>query len=300
MSVRIRNILENIKYTERNIDLDITKPFSDNIESLKKELQLENPTKASFVICLKNKERIVINDYSKSLKSHGFTPEEDSLNIEPAIKGNLSTYILGSIAYSGPIIVFLLFILFNKNNLNLIQILATGLTTIHYLKRIYEVNYVHEFAMGSVSLVNTGVLGVVFYYWVLFGVCTSYFIFRNDMSNALFSTPVLMILAVLMLAFEYGNYDAHYRLKLLKDANKGKRGIPRGGLFEYVSCPHYFFELCSWFCFSLIVNTVTGYLFVLYSLIAMGAWARDKQKYYREYFKEQYPENRKAMIPFVF
>jgi very-long-chain enoyl-CoA reductase len=301
MSVRVRNILENIKYTEKNIDLDMTKPFSDNIEVIKKELHLEGTKKMVFTINLKNKEKITITDHSKSLKEIGFKPDDDILNVEPPLSSlTIDSTVLITFAYAGPIIVFLLFILFKKASLDAVQILATCLTIFHYLRRIYEVNHVHEYARDTVSVFNIELAGVILYYWVLFGVCIGYFIFRAEKEGPLFSTPVLVALAVLMLLSEYGNYHGHYSLKLLKDANQGKRGIPSGGLFEYVDCPHYFFELCSWFWFSLIINTVTGYLFVVYSLVSMGTIAVKKHKYYREYFKEKYPQGRKAMIPFVF
>jgi very-long-chain enoyl-CoA reductase len=299
MSVRVRNILEKIKYTEKNLDLDTTKPFSDNIETLKKELHIESNSNPAFSISLKNKDKIVINDFSKSLKSYGLTTE-DVLNIEPQSLLNINTSTGVSIAYSGPIIIFLIFTFLKKEPLNFSQLIGLGLVIFHYTRRLFEINYFHDYGRQTISIFNPELIWQIFYYWVLFGICIGYFVFTDGKDNALFSTPVMVVLAVFMLLSEYGNYDAHYRLKVLKEAHQGKRGIPRGGLFEYVSSPHYFFELCSWLFFSLIVNAPTGYLFVVYSLFLMGTIAYKKHKYYRDYFKQEYPVSRKAMIPFIY
>lgn len=42
------------------------------------------------------------------------------------------------------------------------------------------------------------------------------------------------------------NLSAHWTLRSLRPAGTKTRGIPRGGLFEYVSCPNYFAETLAW------------------------------------------------------
>jgi very-long-chain enoyl-CoA reductase len=297
--VRIRNFLETINYSELDLELDISKPFSDNLESIKKKITQINDRDTVNYFLVHERTKTLIEDFSLSLNSYGYR-DGDILSIEASKKPlSVPPFIVGTLAYAGPIVVFLLFWLSHEGTLNLVQTLGLILTILHYGKRIYEVNFVHEWATENVSLFNGGIFGLMIYYWVLYGVCVAYFIFNHD-SKPLFPAPVLLGLSVLMLISEYGNYSAHRTLKKLKEENFGKRGIPRGGLFEYVSCPHYFFELCSWFIFSLIVNTVTSYLFVLYSLISMGTLAIKKHKAYLDYFKEKYPKDRKAMIPYIF
>jgi len=81
--------------------------------------------------------------------------------------------------------------------------------------------------------------------------------------------------------------------------SKGHRAIPRGGMFEYVSCAHYFWELLSWTFFSFIANVLAGYLFVLFSFCSMAFMALDKHKSLKNYFGDKYPAERKAFIPFI-
>lgn len=42
---------------------------------------------------------------------------------------------------------------------------------------------------------------------------------------------------------ELANFSCHLTLRNLRPAGTRKRGIPRGGLFELVSCPNYFYEV---------------------------------------------------------
>ena len=40
-----------------------------------------------------------------------------------------------------------------------------------------------------------------------------------------------------------GNFYHHYLLATLRSPGETKYKVPRGGCFEYVAAPHYFFEL---------------------------------------------------------
>ena len=79
----------------------------------------------------------------------------------------------------------------------------------------------------------------------------------------------------------------------------------KGGLFDYVTCAHYFYELPSWLGYAMVCRWAGGPAMVWqWSLggLIMGAWGRHKM--YKEHFngkdgKEKYPEHLKAVIPFV-
>ncbi len=59
---------------------------------------------------------------------------------------------------------------------------------------------------------------------------------------------------------EFGNFHAHVILKNLRPAGTKARGIPRGQLFELVSCANYTWELLAWLAFSIFTQTFTGNL----------------------------------------
>jgi len=78
--------------------------------------------------------------------------------------------------------------------------------------------------------------------------------------------------------------------------------IPRGGLFEYVSCPHYFMEIIIYLAFTLIggfrhVTLLSIVLFVINNQLVAGYLSH---RWYRAHFGTLYPVQRKAVIPFIF
>ena len=85
-----------------------------------------------------------------------------------------------------------------------------------------------------------------------------------------------------------------------KPVNGRRQGykIPRGGVFEYVSCANYFGEILEWSGFALASGTVAGAAFALFTFCNIGPRAYNHHKWYLSKF-EDYPKSRKAVIPFI-
>lgn len=297
MKIRVRNAVGQVKYTEHSVDLDANSVLKDNLQLIKDKLGIKRNDSELKVTIVKNGEMKKVSDLNKSLVELNFD-ENDSLLLEDKAVFIVSAAGAIIFAYSGPIVVFTLFLLYSGfKNLQFIHYIAYALNLIHYGKRIYENIYVHDYGVSGFRVFSPETMGTSFYYWVLYGVCVAYKVFNTTYTDC--CKVSIIALSCLMLLSEYGNYSAHVNLQKLKEKNKGKRGIPRGGMFEYVSLAHYFFELISWIIFSLIVRVSTAYLFVIYSLISMSFLALEKHKGYIKYFGEEYPKNRKAIIPFI-
>eukprot|EP01083_Nonionella_stella_P282527 961345_1 len=138
-----------------------------------------------------------------------------------------------------------------------------------------------------------------FHYWILGGACISYFLYHPAYTAPFESnSTVLYGIAGIWAVCELLNLDAHVRLKNLRPPGTKKRGIPKGQLFEYVSCANYFWEISGWFWFSLLTSVGTSWFFWAVGGVQMYFWASDKHVRYRKEFKN-YPRNRKALIPFI-
>jgi 3-oxo-5-alpha-steroid 4-dehydrogenase 1 len=74
--------------------------------------------------------------------------------------------------------------------------------------------------------------------------------------------------------------------------------IPRGGLFEFVSCPNHFGEIVQWFGFALMSWNLAGLSFALWTASNLTPRALSHDKWYRAHFAD-YPGGRKAVIPFL-
>jgi hypothetical protein len=84
----------------------------------------------------------------------------------------------------------------------------------------------------------------------------------------------------------------------LRAAGRGAYGVPRGGLFRWISCPNYLGEMIEWFGFALAAWSPAGLAFALYTFANLAPRALSHHAWYRERFPD-YPPERRAFIPFV-
>lgn len=74
--------------------------------------------------------------------------------------------------------------------------------------------------------------------------------------------------------------------------------IPRGGLFERVSCPNHFGEMLEWTGFALMTWSLPGLAFAVWTIANLAPRALAHHRWYQAHFPD-YPKARKALIPFV-
>ena len=85
---------------------------------------------------------------------------------------------------------------------------------------------------------------------------------------------------------------------LRKPGEKGYK-IPHGGLYRWISSPNYFGEIIEWFGFALAAFTPPAWVFVLFTASNLLPRSIHNHRWYKESF-DDYPENRKAIVPFFF
>ena len=103
---------------------------------------------------------------------------------------------------------------------------------------------------------------------------------------------------------QYLTHKIFAQLKVqLKGSQSGDtHGIPFGGWFHYVSCPHYLAEIIMYACFAVILGptqhktAIFIFAWVLINQIVAGLMSH---KWYLEKYSHAYPKNRKAVIPFI-
>ncbi|MBW2731270.1 MAG: DUF1295 domain-containing protein [Deltaproteobacteria bacterium] len=86
-------------------------------------------------------------------------------------------------------------------------------------------------------------------------------------------------------------------LHLRRESTSGYQ-IPRGGLYERISCPNYFGEIVEWGGFALACWSPPALVFWLWVLANLAPRALAHHRWYRETFAN-YPPQRRALLPWV-
>lgn len=94
------------------------------------------------------------------------------------------------------------------------------------------------------------------------------------------------------------NWKADDILIHLRKPDETDYKIPRGWLFEFVSCPNMLGELIEWGGFAMLCWNLPALAFFIWSAANLIPRALAHHKWYKTRFVE-YPNNRKAIIPFI-
>ena len=95
----------------------------------------------------------------------------------------------------------------------------------------------------------------------------------------------------------YINRSSDNKLISLRKENTEYQ-IPQGGMFKYISCPNHFGEIVEWIGFAIIVLNLGALSFALWTACNLIPRALNHHNWYINSF-EEYPEKRKAVIPFI-
>ncbi|CAL5091317.1 unnamed protein product [Urochloa decumbens] len=177
------------------------------------------------------------------------------------------------------------------------QILSAALA-VHFLKRVLEVLLVHRYS-GSMPVDTAVTIGTSYF------LSTVTMIYAQHLSHDLPDPPVDLLypgVAVFAVGIA-GNFYHHYLLSKLRSDSGGGGGdkgykIPRGGLFELVTCPHYLFEILGFFGFAMIAQTAYALAVATGTAAYLAGRSCATRRWYQSKF-EEFPERIKALVPFV-
>ena len=93
------------------------------------------------------------------------------------------------------------------------------------------------------------------------------------------------------------NWNADSMLINLRKNSQGYQ-VPSGGLFKYISCPNHFGEIIEWTGYAILTWSLPGVSFAVWTIANLLPRAMDHHKWYKGHF-EDYPKNRKAVIPYL-
>lgn len=96
------------------------------------------------------------------------------------------------------------------------------------------------------------------------------------------------------------NMEADSILRNLRKPGETGYKIPHGGMFRYVSGANFFSEILEWTGFAVAMGgALPGVTFAACTAANIGPRALAHHRWYLAKFKDDYPKDRKALIPFL-
>jgi len=111
--------------------------------------------------------------------------------------------------------------------------------------------------------------------------------------------PAFYVGVTMFLAGFGANLHSDAILRNLRKPGETGYKIPRGGLFEYVSGANFCAEIFEWFGFAIAAGTPTALCFAVFTFCNIAPRAHSHHQWYLKKFKDDYPIDRKAVIPFI-
>ena len=170
---------------------------------------------------------------------------------------------------------------------------------LHYFHRAFIYPFQLKIRPGSTTPMRMTLSGAFF--CSLTGFTNGAFISNyaeHLQSNSWFTSPAFIIGTTLFIAGFILNKVSDKELMRLRKENPDAYSIPQKGIYRWVSCPNYLGELITWIGFACAAWSVAGLVFAFMTASNLIFRALDNHKWYHDKFPE-YPQERKALIPFV-
>ena len=127
------------------------------------------------------------------------------------------------------------------------------------------------------------------------GILNGYFLTLVELESI--SHIYLILGLIIFIIGIYINISSDNILIKLRTNQKGYV-IPKGKLFNYVSCPNFFGEIIEWLGFAIMTLNPGSISFLIWTICNLIPRSKAHHKWYQENFKD-YPKKRKAVIPYL-
>jgi len=196
------------------------------------------------------------------------------------------------------LIIFLWLVFTGKSEKTLVVWIIASLYVIHYINRAviypWRIRTTGKRMPLAVALmavlfnfVNAGFLG--YYTGTLHDHYSN--LWLNDVR---FIAGLIIFIAGMVINISSDEKLIHLRMKKKNDGYQ----IPRGGLFEKVSCPNFFGEITEWLGYAILCWSLPAFSFFVWTFCNLVPRGLSHHKWYRSYFPD-YPHERKAIFPYI-
>lgn len=196
--------------------------------------------------------------------------------------------------FPSPVLIFLFFILAGQKSV--LQIFFVIFWLSHYLHRTFLYPFRQSGKEKPYPLILV-IMAFIFNY--MNGLINGYGVFHIHSYSITWLFSWQFILGVLLFIGGFIiNKTADEKLLKLQLQNPGEYVMPEGWIFKYISSPHYLGEIIEWGGWAIMTWSLSGLAFFIFTFANLFPRAISSHKWYKTHF-EDYPEDRKAIIPYI-
>lgn len=194
-----------------------------------------------------------------------------------------------------PPLFFVLYFFIGSVEINLPVILFFGMWQAHYVHRAFIYPFTIRNGHKKMPLVVM-LMGMAFNIGNAYVNGRYLFTFSGGYPDTWLKDPRFIIgLILFVVGFIINRWADSVLRGLRRRGEKGYR-IPRGGLFNRISCPNYFGEIIEWIGWAVATWSLAGLAFAVWTFANLVPRARSHHSWYHSHFPE-YPPERNALIP---
>jgi len=183
----------------------------------------------------------------------------------------------------------------DSSKFNYINYFMIGFFFIHYIHR----GLIFPFQLAKTKKLPLDIILMACSFCVANAIMQnrSIFLFSSYSWNELNHITLVIGIILFFVGMYINIYHDYMMIKMKK--NSDTYVLPYGGLFRYISAPNYFGEILEWIGYAMIVQTFSGWIFVISTISNLLPRAIQTHRWYKTKF-ENYPKERKAIVPFIF
>jgi len=171
--------------------------------------------------------------------------------------------------------------------------------SLHFGKRCLETMFLHKYSGVMNVFTALAVCSLYSILAALLGVIAATEIPAELVNSDAFN-PWYITGGVLWTVGIAGNFYHHWLLANLRKPGETGYKLPRGGLFQWVACPHYTMELLGWLGFAFVFHHWTAWVLLGVMTAYLAGRGHNTVKWYRDRLGDEVPDGWKRMVPFVY
>jgi len=196
------------------------------------------------------------------------------------------------------VLIMPLFLIISYPDINIVSIVYLIIWETHYIYRTFIFS---QRIRGSRKTFPVIVLFFSLIFNCMNGFINSYFVFilNKGVDLSWFLSPIFIIGIILFISGFSLNIYSDKIIRNLRKPRESLYRIPLTGPFRLVTNPNYLGEIIEWSGWALLTGSLPGLAFAFFSFANLAPRAISNHKWYHKTFND-YPQNRKILLPYIF